>query len=102
MNAFLGTISMIHVDLRDIDFRGAVLPGLQDVDMRGDDLRGARFIPQDVSNSVFDATTIYDAATVFPPGFDPVAHGLTFVPEPSTLALLLAALPLGYLTYRRR
>jgi hypothetical protein len=36
------------------------------------------------------------------PSFAQITLTYTAVPEPSALAMLLAALPLGYLAYRRR
>ena len=59
----------------------------------------------DTSATAYAKTATMNVAAPFPtntfsanvPTFSP-----TLVPEPSTLAMLLAALPLGYLAYRRR
>ena len=77
--------------------------------MRGVNLRGALFVYESggshvealLNDVIWDATTIYDANTVFPAGFDPVAEGLTFVPEPSTFALAAFGI-LGLLIAARR
>lgn len=94
-NTDLSSGVLENVDLRDIDFHGLGMRFYMhgQIDMRGDNLRGAIFRTTDISEAtdlsraIFDATTIYDSQTIFPPGFDPVARGLTFVPEPGTLVL---------------
>ncbi|MHB1037082.1 MAG: pentapeptide repeat-containing protein [Pirellulales bacterium] len=65
-------------DLTVTDFRGVVFTdcSLIDLDLRGADLRGTSF-GNSLQGGQFDAKTLYDRATRFPPGFDPVAKGLT-------------------------
>lgn len=60
-------------DCRGADFRHCVLA---DADFSGADLRGAKFSGPSFA-ARFDAKTVYDEATKFPEGFDPVAQGLT-------------------------
>lgn len=60
------------------DFAGT---NLQGTDMRVDESVNS------LSTATFDSNTSYDSATLFPVGFDPDAHGLTYVPEPSCLLL---------------
>jgi uncharacterized protein YjbI with pentapeptide repeats len=66
-------------DLTGADFREAVFVdcSLIDSDLRGADLRGTDF-GNAIQGGQFDPKTLYDKATKFPPGFDPVAKGLTF------------------------
>lgn len=84
-------------DMRNVTFSGANLAEFTSfrTNFRGANLSSALGI---------DAHTeaLYDNATLLPPGFDPVEAGWHFVPEPSTLAMMLAALPLAHLAYRRR
>jgi uncharacterized protein YjbI with pentapeptide repeats len=94
-------------DLRGVDFGNLDVPhtNFSDADFRGANLRGTNFLPaydSPFEGALFDATTIYDSATVFPPGFDPVAAGLTLVPEPSTFALAALAAPVLLLLKLRR
>jgi hypothetical protein len=84
-------------DMRNVDFSGADLAEFtsQSTDFRGANLSSAIAIDQH-----FEA--LYDNSTLLPPGFDPVGAGWIFVPEPATSAMMLTALPLAYLAYRRR
>ncbi len=100
---------VINSDLRGQDFSGLELfvAAMQFSDLRGVNLRGANLRnphapaeQQGFDLAIYDATTIYDSQTVFPIGFDPVAHGLTLVPEPSSW--LLAAIGVGVLLASRR
>ena len=89
------------------DFRNARLGGanLSELTVNFGDFRGARFTDSLYGDAHFTDPdfrgSIYDSATLFPVGIDPVAWGFVFVPEPSTLAL--AALgAIGLLIAARR
>ena len=108
-----------------VDLRGASLLDVElaGVDLRGADLRGADLCGADFSRAVnfqqgcilVDASTEYDAATKFPPGFE-LLDELTLgpctpalgssaipIPEPGRTWLQATALALlALLAYRRR
>ena len=81
-----GGANFRRADLRGSDFGGAsvVFSFFQDADLRGADFSTATFL----FGPVFTGA-LYDGATLFPTGFDPVVNGLVFVPEPNTAVLLL-------------
>lgn len=104
-------IDFVNTYLDDADLRGADLSGatFSGTQFTGADLRGARLLGADLSSgpygftlndAIFDDTTLYDTQTIFPAGFDPVAYGLTFVPEPGTALLVLSGL--AAISARRR
>jgi uncharacterized protein YjbI with pentapeptide repeats len=74
---FSGTV-LNRCDLSGADLRGATLKDctLVEPDLRGADLRGARF-GDSLRGGKFDSRTLYNSGTEFPPGFDPVAKGLS-------------------------
>ena len=76
--AIFSTAIFKNCDLANVDLRNATLADctLINPDLRGADLRGAT-VGKSLHGGKFDARTLYDSATKFPPGFDPVAKGLT-------------------------
>jgi uncharacterized protein YjbI with pentapeptide repeats len=103
-DAFLGGIhldfsNLTFADLTGTDLSLATFRGTQiySTNLSGVNLAGASTL----SDAIFGGTTLYDADTIFPDGFDPVAYGLTFVPEPGT-ALLVTTGVLGLAASRRR
>ncbi len=83
--AKLGNADLSQTNLDNADFRSAVLA---EVDFRGASLKNMCFGDEsgenqaDLAAAEFNTDTTYNQWTVFPTGFDPVAHGLTFVPSP--------------------
>lgn len=75
-------------DFRNVNFAGADLGEFtaEDSDFRGADLSSA------INIDTLFFRSVYDASTRFPPGYDPQGAGMIFVPEPTTIPLLLAGL----------
>ena len=99
VNAFLAGVDASGVDffeadlsrasLRDANLRGTVLyaaklfktvfigADLEGANLRGADIRGARFRDaKNLDKAQFDSTTLWDASTEWPTGFNPTAAGL--------------------------
>lgn len=85
--ADLTETSLRGANLTGAVFKGANLSGVVFVDaiLNGADLRGANLQgalladAHGLETTKLDATTIANAATTWPPGFDPVARGVTIV-----------------------
>jgi uncharacterized protein YjbI with pentapeptide repeats len=73
-NADLSGASLTNADLNSSTLTNANLSGasIKNADLRSDTLPLA----------IFDANTVYNQWTVFPPEFDPAAQGLTLIPSP--------------------
>ena len=69
-----------NADLRNARLDGSVLVG---ANFSGARIEGARLTSTTIigNSSTFDSTTTYDADTLFPEEFDPVACGLTFAKD---------------------
>ena len=95
-----GIANTIGSDFFDADLRGVDLSGLDfnrsglaSADLRGANLRGTQLdVFVNIEGIIVDETTIFDSDTTFPENYDPVAAGMTFVPEPSSLAMASLAL----------
>ena len=101
-SADLTSADVSNTILTSANLTGAIFVGvdLSQSDLSGSTVSGADFSGADVS--VVDWTgVLYNGATIFPSGFDPVANGLVFVPNPDTGVLLATGL-VGLAVYGRR
>jgi Pentapeptide repeats (8 copies) len=86
-------------DFRNVNFAGADLGEFtaEDSDFRGADLSAA------INIDTLFPRSVYDSNTRFPSGYDPQGAGMTFVPEPASVSLLVASLIFaGFLRARVR
>lgn len=101
-DADLTDADMSRMTLTSVDLTGAVV-GAADLsrsDLQGATVIGIDFSAADLTNGIWTGA-LYDGTTIFPGGFDPVAEGMTLVPDPSTGALLsMGLLGLGVLGRR--
>ncbi len=75
----LATASFVGANLDDAVLSSVLITGsLARSSLRGANLSTSDLSGANIRDTVFDSSTIYDNWTVFPEGFDPVAHGLTY------------------------
>jgi hypothetical protein len=94
--------------MRDGNFTNAVFDGVAlNGQVRGANFSGASFLGADLTGATnWDLANwsgaLFDASTVFAPGFDPLASGMVFVAEPRAATLLaLGLFGLGLFGSRR-
>ena len=100
-NANVTSADVSRTILTSADLTGAVFVGsdLSQSDLSGSIVFGTDFTGVDVS-SVDWTGVVYNGATIFPTGFDPVANGLILTPDPDTRTLVLMGL-VGLAVYGR-
>lgn len=85
----LSNVNLQNADLTDAIFTSGV--NLKDADLTGAILIGIDLTDVNVLNAIFIGA-FYDASTILPFAFDPVAAGMVAVPELSPLTLILFGL----------